>query len=108
MDSDVAFLEFLRYTFSILLSRPEEATIRSEHRGEGDIVFHVGLHPDDMGKVIGRNGRTVAALRSLLEAGAIRAGVKATLRVEEKPDEVRSFDESGGSQAPQDRAHAAE
>jgi predicted RNA-binding protein YlqC (UPF0109 family) len=88
MDSDAAFLEFLRYAFSILLSRPEEATIRSEHRGPGDVVFHVGLHADDIGKVIGRNGRTVAALRRLLEAGAIRSGVKATLRVEEKSAEM--------------------
>lgn len=96
MDSDVAFLEFLRYTFSMLLSRPEEASIRSEHRGDGDIVFHVGLHPDDVGKVIGRNGRTVAALRSLLEAGAMRAGVKATLRVEERSAETTGVDATGG------------
>ena len=99
MDSDVAFLEFLRYTFSILLTHPEQATIRNEHRGEGDIVFHVDLHPDDVGKVIGRNGRTVAALRSLLEAGAVRAGVKATLRVEEKSNEVPPLNSTGSESA---------
>ena len=95
MDSDVAFLEFLRYTFSMLLSRPEQASIRCEHRSPGDVVYHVGLHPDDVGKVIGRNGRTVAALRSLLEAGASRAGVKATLRVHEAQEETASVDEAG-------------
>ena len=40
-----------------------------------------------MGKVIGRNGHTVAAIRNLLDAGAARAGVNVVLRVDERKDE---------------------
>jgi len=36
MDSDVALLDFLQYPFSILLSRPEEASILSKHRASGE------------------------------------------------------------------------
>ena len=87
MDADAALLEFLQYTFSMLLSRPEEASIRSEHRENGDLVFSVGLHKEDVGRVIGRNGHTVAAIRSLLSAGATRAGKRVILRVDERQEE---------------------
>ncbi len=40
-----------------------------------------------MGKVIGRNGHTISAIRNLLDAGALRAGVKVVLRVDERGDE---------------------
>ena len=99
MDSHVALLDFLQYTFSLLLSRPEEASIRSEHRENGDLVFTVGLHPEDTGKVIGRNGHTVSAIRSLLEAGAEKAGTRVVLRVDERSDENPDSDPEPGSES---------
>jgi len=81
MDTDVALREFLQYTFGMLLAQPEEAVIRSEHRDNGSVAFNVGLSDDDVGRVIGRSGHTIASIRSLLQAGAERNGVKASLQV---------------------------
>jgi hypothetical protein len=53
---------------------------------EGTTVFELRLHPQDVGKVIGRQGMTINAIRSLLLAGSAKKGMRCTLEiVEEKP-----------------------
>lgn len=50
--------------------------------GSGDqLLFELKVAPDDVGKVIGRDGRTVNALRVLLSAAAQQQGVKASLEL---------------------------
>jgi hypothetical protein len=49
-------------------------------------IYELRLHPDDVGKVIGRQGMTINALRSLLLAGSARKSMRCSLEiVEEKP-----------------------
>jgi predicted RNA-binding protein YlqC (UPF0109 family) len=44
------------------------------------------LHPQDVGKIIGRQGMTINAIRSLLLAGSAKKGLRCTLEiVEDKP-----------------------
>ncbi len=53
---------------------------------EGTTVYELRLNPQDVGKVIGRQGMTINAIRSLLLAGSARKGLRCTLEiVEEKP-----------------------
>lgn len=61
--------------------RVEEA----DHRGVSIIDLFVA--PDDLGRVIGRQGRTASALRTLAAATAEHHGEKATLEIRE-PDEA--------------------
>ncbi len=49
--------------------------------GERAPGYRLIVHPDDMGKVIGRNGRTARALRTLTRAAAARAGVHAVIEI---------------------------
>lgn len=50
--------------------------------GSGDqLLFELKVAPEDVGKVIGRDGRTVNALRVLLSAAAHQQGVKASLEL---------------------------
>lgn len=59
---------FLDYVLPWLVDHPEEVEI-SELEGErGEALFELTLHPDDMGKVIGRRGRVVRSLRVLARA----------------------------------------
>ena len=46
---------------------------------EGGTLFELKVAPEDVGKVIGRDGRTVNAIRTLLSVAAQRRGVKARL-----------------------------
>ena len=76
---------FLEYVVKGLVQHPEAVTITPVER-EGTTVYELRLHEQDVGKVIGRQGMTINAIRSLLLAGSARKGVRCTLEiVEEKP-----------------------
>jgi predicted RNA-binding protein YlqC (UPF0109 family) len=55
--------------------------VETEHRGT--TLLELFVSPADLGRVIGRQGRTAAALRTLVAATAERDGVKVTLEIRE-------------------------
>jgi len=50
---------------------------------EGYIVMELSVSPDDLGKVIGKNGQTARAIRTLVNAAASRAGEKIIFEIKE-------------------------
>jgi len=64
----------------LLVDHPQQVQV-SEVEGDGETLFEVRLAPDDQGKVIGRRGRTVGALRSLLRARGQREGKRYGLEI---------------------------
>ncbi len=54
-----------------------------EERSDGARVLRVRVAPDDRGKVIGRQGRLVRALRTVVRAGGVRSGVATHVEIEE-------------------------
>jgi predicted RNA-binding protein YlqC (UPF0109 family) len=58
--------------------------------GERVVVFELRLHPTDVGKVIGKSGRTIMAIRSLLASAAAKLGKRAVLEIIE-PEGGRRF-----------------
>ncbi len=54
-----------------------------EARREGAAVLVVRVAPDDRGKVIGRQGRVVRALRTVVRAGGIRSGGATHVEIDE-------------------------
>jgi predicted RNA-binding protein YlqC (UPF0109 family) len=76
---------FLDYVVKGLVQYPEEVTVTPVER-EGTTVYELRLHPEDVGKVIGRQGMTINAIRSLLLAGSARKGLRCTVEiVEDRP-----------------------
>jgi predicted RNA-binding protein YlqC (UPF0109 family) len=76
---------FLEFVVKGLVDHPEAATVTSVVR-DALTIYELRLHPDDVGKVIGRQGITINAIRSLLLAGSAKKGLRCTLEiVEEKP-----------------------
>ena len=57
--------EALTHLVSGIASRPDDVSVstRSSDRGE---VLEVRVHPEDLGRVIGRSGRTAKALRTVI------------------------------------------
>ena len=51
--------------------------------GSGATIYELRLHPEDVGKVIGRQGMTINALRSLLLAGSAKQGLRCSLEIVE-------------------------
>jgi predicted RNA-binding protein YlqC (UPF0109 family) len=76
---------FLEYVVKGLVSKPEAVTVTPVERS-GMTVYELRLDPPDVGKIIGRRGMTINALRSLLQAGSARKGLRCSLEiVEDKP-----------------------
>jgi len=65
-----------------LVDRSDEVTVR-EIGGANTLVYEVVVAKSDIGKIIGRNGRTLSALRTLVSAVATKLGRKAILEIVE-------------------------
>jgi hypothetical protein len=76
---------FLEYVVKGLVQKPEEVSITPVER-EGTTVYELRLDPQDVGRIIGRQGMTINAIRSLLLAGSAKKGLRCTLEiVEDRP-----------------------
>ena len=53
-----------------------------EPNEEGVIVLHLSVAPDDMGRVIGKQGRIAKAIRTIMRAGAAKSGIKTALEID--------------------------
>jgi predicted RNA-binding protein YlqC (UPF0109 family) len=72
---------FLEYVVRSLVDNPDDVQI-SEVSGTNETGYRVGLHPADVGLVIGKGGRTISAIRSLINA-ANKAGTHLAVEVVE-------------------------
>ena len=74
--------EFLEFVIRQLVDFPDEAIITEIPSGK-TTVFRLQLRQSDVGRVIGRNGQTIQAIRALLSSSAARHGQRATLEIVE-------------------------
>jgi uncharacterized protein len=72
-------LEFLAKS---LVDAPDKVRVESVER-EGTVTLRLSVDQPDMGKIIGRSGRTARALRTLLRAAGVRAGVSTHVEIVE-------------------------
>jgi len=63
-----------------LVDHPEAVEVKSVE-GSQVTVLELRVHPDDLGKVIGRQGRTAKAIRTLLGAGGMKVRKRYTLEI---------------------------
>ncbi len=74
--------DFVAYVIKALVDRPDQVSI-AEIYGAHSVMIEVRCHADDMGRVIGKNGKTIGAIRLLLSGLAARQGRKAMLEIVE-------------------------
>lgn len=72
--------ELLIYLARALVDQPDQVTLRSSE-SDGTRLLELKVAPEDVGKVIGRDGRTVHALRTLLSSAGQRLGQKVRLEI---------------------------
>jgi len=65
--------EFLEYVARSLVDKPDAVWVEVEDEGD-ETLLTLGVDQDDMGRVIGRDGRIANAIRSLLRVMAARDG----------------------------------
>lgn len=74
---------FLEYVVKGLVEHPDEVKVTPVER-EGTTVYELRLNPQDVGRIIGRQGMTINAIRSLLLAGSAKKGMRCSLEIVEE------------------------
>ncbi|HEX9094012.1 MAG TPA: KH domain-containing protein [Coriobacteriia bacterium] len=78
MPADTA--QLVAHLVRSLVDDPDSATIVEKHNGD-DLVFEVTVAPDDVGKLIGRQGRIVKAIRTLARAAGSASGAHVDVEI---------------------------
>ena len=74
--------EVLEFLAKNLVSDPDAVKVDEVTNGT-TVSLRLSVAPDDMGKIIGRGGRTVRAIRDVVRAAATREGVVVTVEIVE-------------------------
>ena len=74
---------FLEYVVKGLVQSPDEVTVTPVEK-TGMTVYELRMNPSDVGRIIGREGLTINALRSLLTAGSAKKGLRCSLEIVEE------------------------
>ena len=72
--------DLLLYIARSLVEHPDDVTV-TEKQGADELTLELRVAPDDMGKVIGRQGRVVKEIRVLMKAVAQRQGKKVSVEI---------------------------
>ena len=72
--------ELIEFLARALVDEPDAVEVEEEEDGDR-IIFHLYVADDDMGKVIGKQGRIANAMRDLLKVAATRQGTRASLEI---------------------------
>lgn len=74
--------ELVEYIAKSLVDRPEEVRVSLEEK-EDVTILHLSVAKEDLGKIIGRQGRTARALRTLVNAASAKQERRCILEIEE-------------------------
>ena len=75
--------DLLAYLARALVDYPDQVSVQAYDEDDGSLVLELTVADDDVGKVIGRNGRTINALRTVVRASAVRVGRRVLVDVVE-------------------------
>ena len=72
--------ELLTYVARNLVDNPDQVSV-NQYEGDGEIVLELRVAPEDMGKVIGRQGRIAKEIRTLIRSVAQRTGQRVSVDI---------------------------
>ena len=79
--------ELIEYIVKSIVDFPENVSV-TQIDGESTIVFELRVRQDDVGKVIGKKGRTINAIRTLVNATAAKSNMRAMLEIVEEEKQL--------------------
>lgn len=72
--------DLLEYLAKSLVDKPEEVEV-CQVEGERSVILELRVNPEDMGKVIGKQGRIAQALRAIVKAAAVKDGKRVMIEI---------------------------
>ena len=73
-------MELLTYMAKSLVSNPDEVQVKKTERGN-TVIFELSVAPDDMGKILGKNGKRAQAIRSIMKAKYLKSGKRVVVDI---------------------------
>ena len=73
--------ELIEFIAKSLVEYPEQVSLTEEEGEDGTILIKLSAAQEDMGRIIGKQGRTAKAMRTLLNAKATREDKRASLQI---------------------------
>ncbi|MCR4430150.1 MAG: KH domain-containing protein [Tepidanaerobacteraceae bacterium] len=73
-------VELVEYIAKSLVDHPESVTV-NQVEGEQSIILELKVDPEDMGKVIGKQGRIAKAIRTVVKAAAAKDGKRVVVEI---------------------------
>lgn len=92
--------QFIEYVVKMLVDKPEAVKVERKIDEMG-VLITLDVHPEDMGMVIGREGMTAKALRTLLRVIGARNNARVNLKINEPEGSERPRRERAERPAPQ-------
>ena len=80
MNNETSLKELVEFMAKSLVDKPEEVVV-NEMVGEHTTVIELRVAKDDLGKVIGKQGRTAKSMRSILNAASIKINKRSVLEI---------------------------
>lgn len=93
--------EFLSYLLTNIVKNPQDVQVSEVVEGN-TFVYNIIVNPDDMGLVIGKEGRTIKSVRALAKAKAIKEGVMIKVELLEPDGTKRVRNEEPSMEQPQE------
>lgn len=72
--------ELVEYIAKALVDNPDEVSV-NEIEGSQSIIIALKVAPDDMGKIIGKQGRIAKAIRTVVKAAAIKENKRVVVEI---------------------------
>ena len=72
--------ELIEYIAKIIADNPEQVSV-TETEEDGRVIIRLEVATEDKGKIIGRQGRVVQAMRTLLRVAAVKQGTRVNLEI---------------------------
>jgi predicted RNA-binding protein YlqC (UPF0109 family) len=97
-EDDARLIELVGFLVQGIVDHPEEVEVE-EFLDDVGSVYGVRVHPDDVGRVIGREGRVANALRHVVKAAATKTGARVAVEIitEDTPLEIVDSEDEAGS-----------
>lgn len=77
-----AIEEMILFIVRTIARKPDAVALSRSTEDDGLILYRLNVDDDDKGRVIGREGRVAAAMRSLMRVAAIKAQIRVKLDIE--------------------------
>lgn len=81
-------VELIKFLVTNIVDHPDEVIIEETIDSENTSIINISVHQEDMGKVIGKRGKIISAIREMAKVKAIKLGKKVKVILQDQKDQT--------------------